>query len=89
MKLTKPYLFLLFLLIILVFIIGVRYGQKVEKTNKVMIDYLLSITPTKSPTPTPTWTIAEYKSKKYQIKLSYPSFLKLEESTNSAEIILK
>ncbi|MGB9883597.1 MAG: hypothetical protein ACPLRN_03745 [Microgenomates group bacterium] len=88
MKLSKPYLFLVFLIIILVFIIGVRYGQSVEKANKV-IDYFLSITPTKPPTPTPTWTMTDYKSKKYQIKIVYPSFLKVEESTKEAQIILK
>jgi len=41
---TKPYLFLFFLVIILVFILGIRYGQRIEKNNKV-VDYLLSITP--------------------------------------------
>lgn len=49
---TKTYLFLFFLVIILVFILGVRYGQRVEKNNK-MIDYLLKITPTK-PIPSPS-----------------------------------
>lgn len=47
---TKPYLFLFFLIVILVFILGVRYGQKVERNNKV-VDYLLSITPLPIPPP--------------------------------------
>ena len=40
----KPYLFLFFLVVILVFILGVRYGQRVERNNKV-VDYILKITP--------------------------------------------
>ena len=49
----KPYLFLFSLVVILTFILGVRYGQKVEKNNKV-VDYLLSITPFPTYTPYPT-----------------------------------
>lgn len=56
---TKPYLFLFFLAIILVFILGVRYGQRVEKNNKV-VDYILSITPFPTYTPYP---LASPKSK--------------------------
>jgi len=48
-----PYIFLSFLFLILVFLIGFRSGQKVEKTNKV-IDYILSITPYPTYTPYPT-----------------------------------
>jgi len=39
-----PYLFLGFLLLVLLFIVGVRYGQHVEKTNK-LTSYLISIAP--------------------------------------------
>lgn len=49
---TKPYLFLFFLVVMLAFVIGVRYGQRVEKNNKV-VDYLLSITPYPTYTPFP------------------------------------
>ncbi len=52
MKKTS-YIFLFFLLIVLIFILGVRYGQKVEKNNKV-VDYILSITPYPTYTPYPT-----------------------------------
>ncbi|MEK7097092.1 MAG: hypothetical protein AAB705_04020 [Patescibacteria group bacterium] len=48
----KPYLFLFFLIVILIFILGVRYGQRVEKNNKV-VDYILSITPYPTYTPYP------------------------------------
>ncbi|MFA5770185.1 MAG: hypothetical protein WC894_01660 [Patescibacteria group bacterium] len=49
----KPFLFLFFLITILVFILGVRYGQRVEKNNKV-VDYILSITPFPTYTPYPS-----------------------------------
>lgn len=84
----KPYIFLITLVAILFFIIGFRYGQNVEKANKI-IDYLLSLTPTpyqKSPTPIPT---TEYKSKRWGLKLKYPENLKIIESTNSSEIIIE
>lgn len=47
------YVFIFFLVLILIFILGVRYGQKVEKNNKV-VDYILSITPYPTYTPYPT-----------------------------------
>ncbi|OQY66272.1 hypothetical protein B6D29_02870 [Microgenomates bacterium UTCPR1] len=48
-------IFLLTLLSILIFIVGFRSGQKVEKTNKI-IDFITSITPypTYTPYPSPT-----------------------------------
>jgi|GEM_PF-6911831 len=49
----KTYVFLFIIITILTFILGVRYGQRVEKANKT-IDYLLSIPPSPSPFPTPT-----------------------------------
>lgn len=47
---TTPYLFLGFLLLILLFIVGVRYGQHVEKTNK-LTSYLVSIAPSATAAP--------------------------------------
>lgn len=84
----KTYFFVGFLLFILFFILGVRYGQYVEKQNKV-INYLLSITPTKPPTPTPTISFTEYKSRRWGLKFIYPKDLKIEESTKEAVIYLK
>ena len=49
----KSYVFLFVMISILIFILGVRYGQKVEKNNKI-VDYLLSITPYPTYTPYPT-----------------------------------
>ncbi|MCX7956179.1 MAG: hypothetical protein N2593_03715 [Patescibacteria group bacterium] len=82
----KPYYFISFLLIILFFIIGVRYGKNVEKTNKI-IDYLLSLTPSIkiSPTLIPT---NEYKSKKWGVKIYYPKNFEIKESTKSPEFFI-
>lgn len=52
MKITS-YIFLFSLFIVLIFILGVRYGQKVEKNNKV-VDYILKISPYPTYTPYPT-----------------------------------
>lgn len=84
----KTYLFIGFLLFMLFFILGVRYGQYVEKQNKV-IDYFLSITPTQPPSPTPTISYIEYKSRRWGLKFIYPKDLKIEESTKGAVIYLK
>jgi len=46
------YFFILFLVLILIFILGVRYGQKIEKNNKV-VDYILKISPYPLASPKP------------------------------------
>ena len=80
----SSFILLLILFIILVFIVGVRQGQRVEKTNKI-IDYLISIPP--SPTSIPTQKPPEfinYNNKLCGIQFLYPSTLQIEESTESA-----
>jgi hypothetical protein len=82
----KSIIFIALLFVILFFILGVRYGQKVEKNNKI-VNYILSITPTRvPPTPTPI-SYKEYKSKKWGLKFTYPAGFEIKESTNSAEIL--
>lgn len=84
----KSYIFLFVLLVILFFILGVRYGQKVEKNNKV-VDYLLNLPiPTAQISPTPI-TYKEYRSKKWGLKFTYPANLEVKESTESPEILLE
>lgn len=73
-----PYIFLLLLIIVLIFLGGVKYGQKVEETNKV-IKYVLSVTPTKpAPTQIPEKPL-EYKTFIDQyicgVKFLYPNTL--------------
>ncbi len=83
-----PYLLVFVLLVTLSFILGFRSGQNVEQKNKV-VDYLLSITPTpKPPTPSPV-KYSEYKSKKWDLRLTYPSGLDITESATDPAIILK
>lgn len=81
-----PYILILILIIFLIFILGVRYGQKVERTNKI-INYLISIPP--SPTGEPTQiplSFKTYVNKICGVKFLYPSNFKIgEESSESAK----
>jgi len=84
----KSYFFLIFLFIILVFILGVRHGQRVEKNNKV-VDYLLKITPTlPAPSPTPIKYV-NYKSKKWGLKFTYPAGLEIKEDATAPAILFE
>ena len=86
----KTLVLIVILLLILFFILGVRYGHKVEKTNKV-IDFILSITPTPKPTNTPTPTpliFEDYKSKRWGLRFKYPKNFEIKESTTSPEILI-
>ncbi len=78
-----PYIFLIILIIVLVFILGIRYGQSVEKTNKV-IDYFLSLPPTKPQTTPAPLRFETYTNKVCGIKFLYPSFLKKEEDSSDS-----
>jgi hypothetical protein len=85
---SGPYILLITLLLILVLILGIRYGQNVEKTNQ-KVDCVLSITPTPPP-PTPTSiTYKDYKSKKNGIKYTFPANLDIKESTNSPAVLFE
>lgn len=85
---NKSYLLLILLIIVLAFILGFRSGQKVEKTNKV-VNYILSITPTKIPlTPTPI-SYKEYKSKKWGLKFIYPAGLEVKESASMPAVLFE
>ena len=86
----KTLVLIVILLLILFFILGVRYGQKVEKANKV-IDFILSITPTPKPTNTPTPTpliFEDYNSKRWGLRFKYPKNFEIKESTTSPEILI-
>jgi hypothetical protein len=84
----KSYLFLFFLIVLLFFVLGVRYGQKVEKNNKV-IDYLLRLpSPTVPISPTPP-TYKEYKSKKWGLKFTYPANLEIKEDATAPAIFFE
>lgn len=84
-KKTLPYIFLASLFAILLFILGVRYGQRVEQVNKT-INYLVSIPP--SPTIQPTGlpvAFTDYSHKGCSLSFLVPNTLeKIKESSVSA-----
>ncbi len=79
----KSYLLLFALTVLLFFILGVRYGQKVEKTNKE-INYILSLTPNKTPIPTKSLEFALYQNKVCGIQFLYPTTLDVKNTSSSA-----
>lgn len=84
-KKIRPFILVTFLMLILIFILGVRYGQSVEKANK-KINFMISIAPTRPiPTEKPL-NFATHTSKGCALEFLYPSTLSiLKESTLSAE----
>lgn len=86
-KKLGPFIFLTVLVIVLVFIFGVRLGEKVEKDNK-KVDFFLSLPPTS--TPAPTTAPLEFKTLTHAgcgLSFLYPSFYTIEkESSFSATI---
>jgi len=79
-----PLFLIVFLLVILFFILGVRYGQKVEKVNKTM-NYYLSLPPSQPPATSTPLKFENYSLKGCGIKFLYPTNLKIEaEATYSA-----
>lgn len=75
-------MFLVLLAIVLFFILGVRYGQNIEKANKV-ISFVLSITPTQKPTPVPI-AFVEYKHATCGAQFLYPNTLAKENETSTS-----
>ncbi len=86
---NKAPLFLLFgLTLALIFIVGVRYGQHVEKTNKQNA-YIVSLTPLPRPTAgSIKLTFKTFEHKPCGIQFTYPdSLTKKTESTTSAQFV--
>lgn len=80
-----PYIFLFVLILIIAFIGGLRYGQSVERTNKV-VDFILSITPSPTPSlvkPSPV-SFRQYTMKGCNISFLYPTSLTLGKSTSDS-----
>jgi hypothetical protein len=84
-----PYIFIALLIAIIIFIVGTRYGQKVEKTNKT-INYLLSITPTKIITPSaaPTISYNLYTHEGCNISFLKPSYLAIKKETSTSAFLI-
>lgn len=86
-KKPGPYILFFILVAIIIFIIGIRYGQNVEKANKI-IDFEASIPPTKSiPTDIPL-EFKNYKNSDCGIGFIYPANLTIQgSSSDSASFI--
>jgi len=84
-KKSLPYFFLAFLFAILLFILGVRYGQRVEQVNKT-ISYLVSIPPSPSVAPSlPPLGFSTYTHKDCGVSFLIPNLIeKTKESSTSA-----
>lgn len=81
---AKPYIFLLVLVALLIFILGVRYGQNVEKTNK-NINYLISLPPTQPPLPTTILDTKTYLHNGCSVSFLHPAWWEnTKETTQSA-----
>lgn len=82
-----PYILIILLVIILIFILGVQYGKRV-KIADTAIAILLSVTPSASPKPSksPITKYSSYSHNGCKVGFLYPSYLKLEnESTQEAK----
>ncbi len=89
MRKRGPAILLVVLTIVLVFILGVRYGQQVEKTNK-NVSTLLSITPTKPQPTQASLTFKTYSGKACGAQFLYPSTLNvIKESSTSVQLAEK
>lgn len=82
-----PYLFLAGLLLFLMFGIGLRYGERVERTNKT-IQYLISLPPSPSPAPTyPPFELKTFNHKGCGISFSYPNTFAIENETTHSAVL--
>lgn len=79
---TGPYMLLIILIAILVFIGGVRYGQRVETANKE-ISTQLSITPTEKAAKEDL-RFTTYSNKACGIRFLYPTSLKLNQQASTS-----
>ncbi len=78
-----PVILLVVLSLILFFILGVRYGQRVEKTNKE-IAQLLKITPAQKPSPTKPVSYLTYANSTCDLEFVYPSNYKILKEQNES-----
>jgi len=83
----KSYAVLGILAIILFFILGVRFGQRVEKTNKTL-SYQSVLTPTRSLSPTVPLLFESYTHASCGAQFLYPNTVqKISESSTSAQFL--
>lgn len=83
-----PYFLLGGLTLLLIFILGVRYGQRVEQRNKEIIT-LLSLTPPKKTTPSPSPTrkpikFLQFNHQGCRIAFLYPNSIEMVKETSKS-----
>lgn len=83
-----PFLFFSILAFILIFMVGLRYGQQVERVNKIT-SYLISIPPSPTKTPTlPPFSLIAYHHKNCDVSFSFPNSFHIEKETSmSANLV--
>jgi hypothetical protein len=77
-----PFVLLGVLFVLLVFIVGVKYGKQVEKADKT-ISFVLSITPTRPPEPTKPIGYSTFLNKGCGVQFLYPDTLKVEKNASA------
>ncbi len=83
-----PVILISLLTIVLFFILGMQYGKMVEKTDKT-ITYLLSLTPTKQPSPTNNDAISykTFNNKLCNLSFLYPSTLIIKKESSTEALL--
>ncbi len=82
-----PFILIALLLIVLIFIVGVRYGQRVQTTNKA-ISLILSQAPSQPTATSVPLRFSTYTSKGCGFEVLYPSTVDIvKESTSEAKLI--
>ncbi len=85
-KKVGPFILFGVLIIILIFAVGVKYGKKVAKTDTV-INFLLSITPTKSPDVTKPLEFKTYKNAGCGVQFLYPAAYKIQTDASEEAVL--
>ena len=80
-KKLGPFILLGSLVFLLIFIFGVRYGKKVEKTNEA-VNFMLSLPPTKAPTPTKPINFKTFKHEGCGVQFLYPEMLRVDKNAS-------
>lgn len=88
MKKYLPYFLLFFLTIFISFLFGVKYGRKVEKTDKYFY-FMLSLTPNPIPSPTTNpYAFKLFNFKECKTNFVYPENLKIEKNKQSLKLVI-
>ena len=87
-KKVRPYILVASLILILIFILGVRYGQTVEKADK-KTRFLISIPPTKAVPSEKPLNFKTFTSPGCALTFLYPSTLSVEKETSVSAKLTK